>query len=131
MWHSTEKIAHAIYKAFEEKGIAAELYNLQSTHISDIMTRVIEAKYICIGSPTLNNNILPTVSAFLTYFKGLAPKNRIGMAFGSYGWGGQSIGQIEEILKELKFEIMEQIKIKYIPDENTLNKITKNISNKL
>ena len=131
MWHSTEKIAHAIYKAFEEKGIAAELYNLQSTHISDIMTRVIEAKYICIGSPTLNNNILPTVSAFLTYFKGLAPKNRIGMAFGSYGWGGQSIGQIEEILKELKFEIMEQIKIKYIPDENTLNEITKNISNKL
>jgi flavorubredoxin len=128
MWHSTEKIAYAIYRAFDEKGITVELCNLQLIHISDIMTKVIDSKYICIGSPTLNNNILPTVSAFLTYFKGLSPKNRIGLAFGSYGWGGQSVGHVEDILKELKFEIMEQIKIKYIPDEKSLNEITKKIS---
>ncbi len=131
MWHSTEKIAHAIYNAFDEKGIKSELFNLQVMHISDIMTKIIDAKYICVGSPTLNNNILPSVSAFLTYLKGLAPKNRTGLAFGSYGWGGQSIGQVEDILKEIGFDTMEQIKIKYIPDEKSLNDITIKISNSL
>ena len=131
MWHSTEKIAYAIYNAFDEKGITVELCNLQLMHISDIMTKVIDAKYICIGSPTLNNNILPTVSAFLTYFKGLSPKNRIGLAFGSYGWGGQSVGQVEDVLKELNFEIMEQIRIKYIPDKKTLDDIINKINNLL
>jgi len=124
MWHSTEKIAYAVYKGFEEKGIPVEIYNLQNMHISDIMTRLIDAKYICIGSPTLNNNMLPTVSAFLTYLKGLAPKNRKGLAFGSYGWGGQSVGIVENELKDCGFDLLKSVKIKYIPDNNILNDIT-------
>jgi len=67
--------------------------------------------------------MLPTVSAFLTYLKGLAPKNRIGLAFGSYGWGGQSVGQVEDILKGCGFEMLEKIRIQYIPDQTQLNDI--------
>ena len=122
MWKSTEKIAHTIQEAFEEKDVHTKMFNLQVNHISDIMTEILTAKYICIGSPTLNNNILPTVSAFLTYLKGLAPKSRIGLAFGSYGWGGQSVGIIENELKQCGFDILEQIRIQYIPDEKTLTK---------
>ena len=128
MWHSTEKIAAAIYKGFEAKGVKVELINLQLSHISDIMTKVIDAKYICVGTPTLNNNMMPSVASFLTYFKGLAPKGRIGLAFGSYGWGGQSVGQVEEILKACGFEMLSMIKEKYIPDEYRLKEIIKKIS---
>ncbi|MCK4655316.1 MAG: FprA family A-type flavoprotein [Candidatus Cloacimonetes bacterium] len=122
MWKSTEKIAYNILEAFEEKNFKTRMFNLQHTHISDVMTEILTAKYICVGSPTLNNNILPTVSAFLTYLKGLAPKNRIGLAFGSYGWGGQSIGIVENILKDCGFEMLEQIKLQYVPDEELLEK---------
>ena len=94
MWSSTKKMADAIYSAFEELEYSPELCNLQTNHISDIITKVLTAEYICVGSPTLNNNILPTVSAFLTYMKGLAPKGRKAIAFGSYGWGGQSIRRV-------------------------------------
>ncbi|MBM4399537.1 MAG: FprA family A-type flavoprotein, partial [Candidatus Cloacimonetes bacterium] len=83
MWKSTTIIAHAIADAFENLGINIRLYNLQETHISDIMTQVITARYICVGSPTLNSSILPTVAAFIYYLKGLSPKDRIGLAFGS------------------------------------------------
>ncbi len=83
MWKSTEKIAMGLANYFEKQNIKFEVLNLQKAHISDIMTYVIDAKYICVGSPILNNNMLLTVSAFLTYMKGLAPKNRIGVAFGS------------------------------------------------
>jgi flavorubredoxin len=123
MWHSTEKIAKAVYGAFEDKGIPARLMDLKAEHISNVMTQVLDAKYICVGSPTLNNGMLPTVAAFLTYMKGLSPKNRRGFAFGSYGWGGQSIQQIEAVLKEIGFDVAEPIKVKYVPDNKTLEGI--------
>lgn len=124
MWESTGKMAEAIQKAFRAKGIETELLDLKENHISDVMTKLMEVKYVCVGSPTLNNNIMPTVAAFLTYLKGLAPKNRTGLAFGSYGWGGQSITQIDETLKGCGFNTMEPIKTKYVPDEETLKNIT-------
>ena len=131
MWGSTEKMAYAIANAFENKGIHINMLNLQHTHISDIMTDILTAKYICIGSPTLNNNMLPNVAAFLTYLKGLAPVDRIGMAFGSYGWGGQSIDLIEDLLKSCKWEILEKLKIQYIPDKSKLNEITGMVENRI
>ncbi|PKM88683.1 MAG: MBL fold metallo-hydrolase [Firmicutes bacterium HGW-Firmicutes-12] len=115
MWNSTERIAYAIQAAFEDIGVNTQMRNLKTVHISDIMTDVLTAKYICVGSPTLNNNMMPNVAAFLTYMKGLAPKKRTGLAFGSYGWGGQSIGQVEEVLAGLGFELLDKIKLQYIP----------------
>lgn len=131
MWGSTEKIAKAIQSAFEDKAYKTALYNLQYNHISDIMTEVLSAEYICVGSPTLNNNLLPNVSAFLTYLKGLAPKNRKAIAFGSFGWGGQSIGQVADILEASKFDLVESVRCKYIPSEDQLEEIIKNIKEKV
>lgn len=131
MWDSTEKIAYAIQSAYEARGITTRMMHLKNNDISDIMTEVLTSKYICVGSPTLNNNILPTVSAFLTYLKGLAPRKRLGLAFGSYGWGGQSVGLIEDVLKSLGFELLDQIRIQYIPDSNQLNEITKKVMEEL
>ena len=133
MWHSTEKMAYAIKDVFEEKDIPCEIKNLQASHISDVMASALDAKYICVGSPTLNNGMLPTVSAFLTYMKGLAPKNRVGLAFGSYGWGGQSISDIESIMEQAKFELLiKGLKAQWVPDDKELielkNKIKEAVS---
>jgi flavorubredoxin len=124
MWKSTELMADSFYSAFEKAGISVVKRHLQANHISDIMTDVIDAEYICVGSPTLNNNMLPTVSAFLTYLKGLSPKNRKALAFGSYGWGGQSIGIVEEELKKCNFDVLASHKVQYIPSETYLKQLT-------
>lgn len=127
MWRSTEKIAYALDSAFENQGIHTTMFNLQHNHMSDIMTEVITAKYICVGSPTLNNNILPTVAAFMTYLKGLSPKNRIALAFGSYGWGGQGVGIVEEMLKDCGFALLPQVRLQYIPEKKDLETVTQQI----
>ena len=126
MWGATEKIAHAVKDVFEEKGITTVLANLKTSDISDIMTDVLDSKYICVGSPTLNNGMMPTVAAFLTLLKGLAPEGRKGLAFGSYGWGGQSIGQIEEMLKGACPEMFDSIKVQYVPTDEFIEDV-KNI----
>ena len=134
MWKSTQMMAQAIAQGFENRGIKARMLNLQTNHISDIMTDVMDAKYICVGSPTINSSILPTVAAFIYYLKGLSPKERIGLAFGSYGWGGQSVPILQQMLgdpKECGFTMLEPIKTLYIPDSKTLKGITQNIESQL
>ena len=60
--------------------------------------------------------------------RGLAPKNKKALAFGSFGWGGQSIGQVNEELKKCNMEIMaDPIKIQYIPTKEQLEEIEKTI----
>lgn len=118
MWGSTKKLAYALSEVFTEAGIPNKLRNLDTNHISNIMAEVLTSKYICVGSSTLNNGLLPSVASFLTYLKGLAPKNRVGIAFGSYGWGGQSISEIESMLESCNFTVpVKGLKIQYIPRE--------------
>jgi len=131
MWGSTEKIAYSFMEGIEEAGIPITIRSLKTTHISDIITDVLTSKYILIGSPTLNNSMLPSMGGFLTYLKGLRPKKRIGFVFGSYGWGGQAVGEIEKILKELSWDLpLDSININYIPGQNDLKK-AKEIGKKL
>ena len=64
MWDSTEKMAKTIQRVFENNDVTVWPMFLQANHISDIMTKILSAKYICVGSPTLNNGMLPNVAAF-------------------------------------------------------------------
>ena len=119
MWGSTEKVAYALYDGLEETGIKTTIRNLKNSHISDVINDVLTSRLILFGSPTMNNTMLPSMGGFLTYLKGLKPRNRIGFVFGSFGWGGQAVGEIEKILKDLSWNLpVESININYIPNEN-------------
>jgi flavorubredoxin len=131
MWGSTEKMAYMLREGLSEVGVPVTMKNLKTTDISDVMTDLLTSKLIIIGSPTINNGMLPTLGAFLTYIKGLKPKNRMGFAFGSYGWSGQAAGQIEDVMKELKWELPKEIvKINYIPEPEDLENM-KNLGKEL
>jgi flavorubredoxin len=85
------------------------------------MTEVLEAGAVIIGSPTLNNSLFPTISDFMTYMKGLKPKNKIGAAFGSYGWSGEAVKLINQELKEMDFDIIDPgLKTLYVPEEKDI-----------
>lgn len=113
MWGTTRKLAAQLEKDYTARGIRVEVINLAEKHYSYAMTRLLEAKYILVGSPTLNNNMLPSVAAFLTYLKGLRPKNRTAMAFGSYGWSGESVPQINDLLTSCGFEMLPPLKAQW------------------
>jgi flavorubredoxin len=121
MWHSTEMMAEAIVDAFGTKGVEAKPMHLRTWHRSDIMTEVLDAGAIIVGSPTLNNGLFPTVSDFLAYMKGLKPKNKISAAFGSYGWSGEAVKLINQELDAMGFEIVDPgLKIQYVPDAGAI-----------
>jgi len=122
MWHSTETMAKEIVQGIVEEGVIARPMHIRSSHRSEIMTEVLDAAAVIVGSPTINNQLFPTVSDFLTYMKGLKPKNKIGAAFGSYGWSGESVALINQELEAMKFDIIDPgVKIQYVPDQDGKN----------
>ena len=123
MWHSTEKMAKAIASGLVREGISVKFMCLKENHRSDVMTEILDAKAVVVGSPTLNNGILPTVADMLCYMKGLKPVNRLGAAFGSYGWSGEAVKEITKALEGMKMEMVEPgFRVKYAPTHEDLKK---------
>ena len=122
MWHSTEAMGEAIVNALGEEGVDARLMHLRNCHRSDVMTEVLDAGAIIVGSPTLNNGLFPTISDFLTYMKGLKPLNKVGAAFGSFGWSGEAAKLVTKELEQMKFDIIDPgVRIQYVPDDKSLD----------
>ncbi|MBU2227169.1 MAG: FprA family A-type flavoprotein [Proteobacteria bacterium] len=121
MWHSTEKMARAISEGLAAGGLHVKLLSMDKAHRSDVAYEILDAGAIAVGSPTLNNHLLPNMADILTYLRGLKPRNLVGAAFGSYGWSGEAVKEIEEILASMKIEPAgEGISVKNVPDGGVL-----------
>ncbi|MEN8256349.1 MAG: flavodoxin domain-containing protein [Thermodesulfobacteriota bacterium] len=121
MWHSTEKMAKNISAGLRSAGVHARVLSAKVNHRSDIIVEVLTAKALIVGSPTLNNGILPTMADVLTYIKGLRPRKKIGAAFGSFGWSGESVKLLTGFLEDMHCEILEPgVKVKNVPDKEVL-----------
>lgn len=99
MWGATEDMARRILEGVSASGVTVKLHRLTTSSLSDIMKDILEAGGVIVGSSTQNNEVLATMGGFLTYLKGLRPANKIGAAFGAYGWAGGAQKNIEEFLK--------------------------------
>ncbi len=120
MWDSTDLMARVVGESLHEGGLEVQLMPLSGSHRSDLATEVLEAGALVVGSPTLNNQAFPTVVEALSYLKGLKPSGRVGGAFGSYGWSGEAVRQVEEALTSMGMELAGSTKTLYVPGGDTL-----------
>lgn len=121
MWHSTEAMARAILEGALRPGVEAKLMDVNQTGRTEIATEVLDAAAIAIGTPTLNMTLMPEVAGLLAYLKGLAPRNKAGFAFGSYGWAPSGPKEAQATLEAMKFEILrEPLTAQWRPDEAAL-----------
>lgn len=117
MWHSTEMMAKAIADGLAENGVSIKLMDLAVNHRSDVITELLDAKAVIVGSPTLNNGMLPRMADLLCYMKGLRPLGKIGAAFGSYGWSGESVKLLTKSLEEMKVKVVHPgVSLQFVPD---------------
>lgn len=116
MWGATRKMALAIARGVENKGLGVKTLSMGKNDKSDLVTEIFKSKGVVLGSSTINNGVLGDVAAMLDIIKGLKFKGKTGAAFGSYGWSGESVNIIETKLKEAGIEITaEGIKAQYNP----------------
>jgi anaerobic nitric oxide reductase flavorubredoxin len=123
MWGSTDKMARAIAEGINSQGVEVKLLKLRATENSDVVTEILEAKAVVVGSPTLNNQMFPTLGSFLTHITGLKPKGKLWSFFGSYGWGGGAVKGMVDMAKKAGFEVHEPgVEVKYVPDQEEIKK---------
>ena len=107
MWGSTQILARTIADGIASKGVDVKIHCLGSSHNSDVIADILDAKAVIVGSPTLNNHVFPTVAGFLAYMRGLKPMNKIGTAFGSYGWAGGAKKVVEAEMQAAGIQLVE------------------------
>ena len=120
MWHSTEKMTRAIEDGVAQEGVTCSVIKLSKTPLADAIRTIQACRGFFVGTPTLNNTMLPSVGAFMTYIKGLRPKQRVTGAYGSFGWGGGGVKQVDAGLRELGLEVVDPLEFKYVPSSADL-----------
>ena len=64
------------------------------------------------------------MGGFLTYMRGLKPRNRFGFTFGSYGWAQIGFKELEAGMQEAGIELISPGKyFQFIPDSDQLDSL--------
>ncbi len=121
MYDATKKMAEAIGEGLEKSNIKYKMFNAATTDRSDLITEIFKAKGIIVGSCTVNNHVLSSISALLDELKALKFKSKISAAFGSYGWSGESAGIINKKFEDMGLSVVvPPLKFQYQPTAEAL-----------
>lgn len=123
MWNGTRVMAENIATGIKssDSSVNIKLFNISKRDKNDIITEVFRSKGIAVGSPTINKGILTSVAGILEEIKGLNFVGKKATAFGSYGWSGESVKMILDILAKSGFQVVDEgLKVMWNPDEENI-----------
>ncbi|MFA5203397.1 MAG: flavodoxin domain-containing protein [Lentisphaeria bacterium] len=121
MWHATRRLAEAAGDGLAEAGVPHKLLYVSANDRNDLLTEIFQAGAVLVGSSTVNNGFLPSLAPVFSEWKGLRMKNKIGAAFGSYGWSGEAVKLMEAQLKECGVNVVhEGVNVKWQPRPDDL-----------
>jgi flavorubredoxin len=121
MWNSTEKMAKKIVEGINSEGIEAVLFDVTKNDRPDIISYMLDAKGWIFGSSTHDGEILPVISGFLHFLKGSKAKGRRSFVFGSYGWSGEAVKDIENIISDIT-SLEPSLRVVFNPSDEELKK---------
>ena len=105
MWGSTDKMAHAIYDGLVEGDMEVKMFRMSVSDRNDVIAEVIDSELLVVGSPSINREFIPALSAFLDDLMGLKPKHKRAAMFGSSGWSRGATEKMDKRLKAAGFEL--------------------------
>ncbi|WP_052571246.1 FprA family A-type flavoprotein [Endomicrobium proavitum] len=121
MWKSTEAMAKKIVEGIASEGVDAVLFDVTKTDRTDIAAYMLDAKGFIFGSSTHDGEMLPVIAGFLHFLKGSKAKNRKAFAFGSYGWSGEAVQDIQDTVGNIA-EFGEPVKVVFASTQEELDK---------
>jgi len=122
MWGSTEQMAEAIREGASRPGVEAVALHVRRAGLTRVAAETLDAAAVAFGSSTLNRGMMPMAAAALCYLEGLRPENKVGMAFGSYGWARGGPEAVERGLRAMEWEIIHQpLAARYRPTKEVLD----------
>ncbi len=116
----TKQMAEAIANGAQTiSGIDVLLKDAYDASVEDVK----DADAIVLGGSTYNYKLIKSMDPFLKQMEKLDLKNKIGVAFGSYGWSGESIPTLISRMKSFGMKVIEPGTIAIqVPDAATIEK---------
>jgi anaerobic nitric oxide reductase flavorubredoxin len=121
MWNGTRTLAENIARGIQlaDPEVTVKVFNLPKSDQNDVITEVFKSKTVVVGSPTINNGILHTVAGFAHLMKEMKFKNKKAAAFGCYGWSGESVKILNQLLQDAGFELIDEgYRTQWNPDQD-------------
>ena len=122
MWGSTQIMAREIVRALTNNNIEVKMFDIAKTDFAEVAYEMLEAKAFVIGSSTHDNEMLAYIAGYMHFLKGMKPKNRIAVSFGSFGWAGGAVKEIATNLSSFGIEVIDQISAKFKPNKEEMEK---------
>jgi len=130
MWNSTGRMVNKMVQEIVRAGIDVKVFKLTNSDIGDIARELVDSRAIVLGTPTVLGGMHP-LAVYGTYLvKVLKPPIKYAVALSSYGWGGGSIKQAQEMLSGTRIEILGAIDVNGPPKEEDFKEIV-NLSREL
>lgn len=123
MWEGTTQIAYRLAAELSALAPATRVktFNISKADKNEIMTEVFKSKAIAVGSPTVGNDVLSSVSGWLHFLKALKFKGKKAAAFGTYGWSGEGVKNLQGYLRDAGFEVIDaSVRVNWNPTEEDL-----------
>ena len=119
---NTARMAQAVADGAETvPGVRVSLYDLQAGGDLPFVDLIEEADGLAIGSPTINGDAVKPVWDLLSSLAVIKVRDKLGAAFGSYGWSGEAINMVEDRLRGLKLRVpIKGVRARLIPTEEEL-----------
>lgn len=121
---NTKKAAERIACVLRKKGLNA--HTVDATHVTkdDIDIILQESAGIVVGSPTIAADVVEPIWNVLINMNPIKAKGKVGAAFGSFGWSGEALKMLEDMLRSRKMDMVEPgIKINFSPSQEDMDKL--------
>jgi NADH oxidase (H2O-forming) len=121
---NTAHMAQAVVEGAESiPGVRVSLYDLQAGGDLPFVDLIEEADGLAFGSPTINGDAVKPVWDLLSSLVAIKVSDKLGAAFGSYGWSGEAVTMIEDRLRGLKLRVpVKGVRARLIPTEEELER---------
>jgi flavorubredoxin len=117
MHGSTREMVEHFLVALGENGVRHEAYELTTADLGLIANSLVDAATLVIATPTVLGGAHPHAVTAAYLANALRPRIRYAAVIGSYGWGGNSVNQLGELLAGLKPEWLPPVMTKGHPKE--------------
>ncbi len=114
---NTKAMADAIVEGARSRNVDAKAVNFHEARIEEIK----DADAIAIGSSTFYYKMLPPMEKFIESLEKAEVSDKVGAAFGSYGWSGEAPVMIAEKMRDLGMKVIDPVlRIQYAPVEKDI-----------
>ena len=123
MHGSTEEMINYFVEKLIEKNIKVKPFNMVKMDLGELAISLVDASTVVLGSPTVLTGPHP-LAVYVTYLaNALRPKTKYVSIIGSYGWAGNLIEDIVEILDNLDVELLDPVVSKGTANKEDYNEI--------